>query len=343
LGYERIGNSILVANVEKLSTPTGLVTRVFDLQYVNGQEVKSMLEVLSKDISANATGNRVVIHASQSVVDETAEIIKQLDTKPPQVLLEARMVEVNTSDLKEVGVDWEKITKWNTVVTEGKQGSSQQGQIPQALNFLKLDETADYYRQAAAFEVTLDALITDGTARLLSNSKVVTLNGRAAEIFAGETVPVVITSLQSGGGAGGVLQSIQLEKIDVGVKLKITPYIGDGAYVTAVVEPEVSRITRFIGPDSDLPQTSTRRAKSLVRVRDGEKIYLGGLLAEEKKRTVKKVPLLGDIPLLGYFFRHYRDDISQIDLVIEITPHIVGDTGSALPVAPASDLKDGEE
>jgi general secretion pathway protein D len=108
-----------------------------------------------------------------------------------------------------------------------------------------------------------------------------------------------------------------------------------------MVEPEVSRITRFIGPDSDLPQTSTRRAKSIVRVRDGEKIYLGGLLDEQKKRTVKKVPLLGDIPLLGYLFRHYRDDVSQIDLVIEITPHIVGDEGSALPVAPPNELRDG--
>ncbi len=104
--------------------------------------------------------------------------------------------------------------------------------------------------------------------------------------------------------------------------------------MTALVEPEVSRIVRFVGRDSDLPQTATRRAKSLVRVRDGEKIYLGGLLSEEKRRTMKKVPLLGDIPLLGYLFRHYKDDNSQVDLVIEITPHIVGDEGAMLPVAP---------
>ena len=341
LGYERVGNSILVGDVEKLSTPTGLVTRVFELQYANASEVKTMLEVLSKDVSANVIGNLLMIHASQSIVDEAATIIEQLDRKPQQVMLEARLVEVNTSDVKELGVDWEKITKWNSVLTEGNQGASAQGQLPANLGYFKTGETADMYRQASAFQLTLDALITDGAARLLANTKIVTLNGKPAQIFAGETVPVVITSLQSGAAAGGTLQTVQLEKIDVGVKLSITPFIGDGVFVTALVEPEVSRIVRFIGRDSDLPQTATRRAKSLVRVRDGEKIYLGGLLSEEKRRTMKKVPLLGDIPFLGYLFRHYKDDNSQVDLVIEITPHIVGDEGAMLPIAPQSPVQSG--
>ncbi len=143
MGYERVGNSILVGDVQKLSTPTGLVTRVFELQYANASEVKTMLEVLSKDVSANAVGNRLMIHASQSVVDEAATIIEQLDRKPQQVMLEARLVEVNKSDVKELGIDWEKITKWNTVLTEGDQGASAQGQLPQNLGYFKAGETAD--------------------------------------------------------------------------------------------------------------------------------------------------------------------------------------------------------
>ncbi|HPF70947.1 MAG TPA: type II and III secretion system protein [Candidatus Krumholzibacteria bacterium] len=165
---------------------------------------------------------------------------------------------------------------------------------------------------------------------MLANSKVVTLDGEPAEIFAGQTVPVVITSLQDPGG-GGVLQTVQLEKIDVGVRLNITPRIGDDGLITTLVEPEVSRIIDFVGPDNDLPQTSTRRAKTLVRVQGGQRIYLGGLLTEETRKNVQKVPLLGDIPLLGALFRHTKDEVNSLDLVIEITPRIVGDEGSLVP------------
>jgi len=337
LGYERVGKSILVADNATLMTETGLVTRVFELQHANAGELRAMLEVLCKGISANAAGNRLVIHATQSTIEQAEEIITQLDRKPAQILLEARMIEVNTTALLEAGIDWEKITKWNTVVTEGVHGTSAPGQLPEKINFVKADETADYHRQMATFEVVLDALLTDGNANLLANSKVVTLDGKPAEIFAGETVPVVITSLSSAGAAGGVMQTVQLEKIDVGVKLAITPRIGEGEYITAVVEPELSRITRFVGPDNDLPQTSTRRARTLVRVRDGEKIYIGGLLSDERRRTVKKVPLLGRIPIIGYLFSHVRDDVAKLDLVIEIVPRIVGDAGASLPTPEAGE------
>jgi type II secretory pathway component GspD/PulD (secretin) len=334
LAYERVGNSILVADVQKLAAPTGLTTGIFDLQYAGAEEVSRVLEVITRDVSAELRTNRVVMRASPSAIDQASRIVAELDRKPGQILLEARLIEVNTTALKEVGIDWEKITNWSTVLTEGHHGPSPAGQIPDNIDYLRADESSDIYRQMAAFEVSLEAMITEGSARLLSNTKVVTLDGEPAEIFAGETVPVVITSLQTPGGAGGVFQTVQLEKIDIGVKLSIVPRITDKDYITTLVEPEISRIVAFVGPDDDLPQTSTRRARTLVRVRDGQKIYLGGLLLEEKRKTLKKVPLLGHIPLLGYFFQHTREETIHLDLVIEITPRIVGDEGGAVPVAP---------
>jgi type II secretory pathway component GspD/PulD (secretin) len=335
LGYERVGNSILVADIQKLAAQTGFTTRVFDLHYANAEEIREVLEVISKDVTADFSGNRVAVRGSQSIVEQIEDIIARLDRKPGQVLLEARLVEVNTTDLLEIGIDWEKITKWSTVLSEGPLDATSKGEVPDQIPFIKADETADLYRQASTLEVVLDALITDGKARLLSSTKVVTLDNTPAEIFIGETVPVVITSLGGTGGAGGAFQTIQLEKIDVGIKLNITPRLSDDGFVTTLVEPEVSTIVGFVGPDDDLPQTSTRRARSLVRVRDGEKIYLGGLLTEQTRRTVKKVPVLGHIPLLGLLFQHRRDESIRTDLVIEITPTIVGDEGAALPVTPA--------
>ena len=189
---------------------------------------------------------------------------------------------------------------------------------------MKYDRTDDWYRQVEAFEVTLDALITDGTARLLANSKIATMDNQPAEIFIGQTIPVVITSLQSGGVQGGAFQSVQLEKIDVGVKLNITPRISADGFITSYVSPEVSTIVAFVGPRqrsaADLDPPGRPRWCGCGTARSS---ILGGLLNEETKETVKKVPLLGDIPVLGYLFRHYRIEKTQTDLLIEVTPTII--------------------
>ncbi|MBI5836764.1 MAG: hypothetical protein HZB25_05945 [Candidatus Eisenbacteria bacterium] len=339
LGYERVGNSILVADPKSLENATGLTSRVFDLHYASATDVGKMLEIICTGVKVDVKSNRVMVRAPQSAVEQAERTVAELDRKPAQVLLEARLIEVNTSRLTELGIDWEKITKWTGVLTEGDPGAGSPGRLPSEIGSIKVADGDSWYRQKLSFEVALDALLTDGSARLLANSRVVTLDGSPAEIFAGETVPVVITSLQSQGVAGGAFQTVQLEKIDVGVRLNITPRIGADNLITTLVEPEVSRIIAFVGPNSDLPQTSTRRAKTLLRVKDGQKIYLGGLITDERRNTLKKVPLLGDIPLLGALFRHQREEDVRLDLVIEITPRIIGDDGRemGLQARPATD------
>jgi type IV pilus assembly protein PilQ len=328
LGYERLGHSIVVGELAEMTGSSVGATRVFTLHYADAEETRRALEILTKEISADTLGNRLVVRAVPALMDQVADVISQLDRKPQQVLLEARLIEVNTTNLQELGIDWEKITKFSTIMTEGYQGRSAPGSLPKDLGVLKPFESDVYLRQAHAFELAIDALISGGRARLLANSRLVTMDGLAAEIFAGETVPVVITSLQSSGGSG-VMQSVQLEKIDVGVKMRIIPRISGDGTITTLVEPEVSRIVAFRGPDSDLPQTSTRRARAIIRVPDGRKVYLGGLLSEEKRITEKRVPILGSIPYLGLLFRHRQEDTARTDLVIEITPHVLGDEGAS--------------
>ena len=332
LGYERSGRTILVADIQTLNSPTGLSTRVFDLEYATAGDVRSAIEIITRDVAHDNKHGRVTVRGTPAQLEQAELIVDSMDSKPKQIQLEARMIEINTSKLHEVGIDWESITKYTTVVTEGKPEATQFGAIPDEIPFTKFDDGSNLYRQNAAFEVSVEALLTDDNATILSNSNVITLDGEAAEIFAGDTVPVVITSLQSPGASGGSLQTVQLEKIDVGVRLNITPRLTDDGLITTLVEPEVSRIVRFVGPDEDLPQTSTRRARTLVRVRDGQKIYIGGLLTDEERKTVKKVPLLGDIPILGYLFRHTKTQIDKMDLLIEITPHIIDDDQQAVTI-----------
>ncbi len=334
LGYERVGNSILVAEPAELATQTGLTSHVFELEYAEAVDVAKALEIFTPSVEAQTKTNRVFMRAPQSAIEHAVATVSELDRKPTQVQLEARLIEVNTSALEEIGVDWEKLTKWTGIFTEGDPGISSADALPEELDYYQLGGASGrFHRQVEAYEVAVDLLLTNGQASLLSNTRVVTIDGESAEIFAGDTVPVVITSLQSP-GTGGVLQTVQLEKIDVGVRLRITPRVTGDGFITTLVEPEVSRIVAFVGPDDDLPQTSTRRARTLVRVRDGETIYLGGLLSEEERSSVKKVPLLGSIPILGHLFQHRRTEKQQMDLIIEITPRIVGDEGADAPTAP---------
>jgi type II secretory pathway component GspD/PulD (secretin) len=342
LGYERVGNSILVTDPRNLETETGLTTRVFTLEYANSAEVTAALDIFSENIRSYVSGNRIIVKAPQSVIEEIDGIIREIDLKPAQVMFEARLVEVNTSALKELGVDWERITNWTTILVEGKppgsigggeggEGITQPGvsdtdQLPDQLGYFKVGSGDAIYRQAAAVEVAIDLLITEGNARLLADSKITTMDNQPAEIFIGETVPVVISTVESGQSAG-TFSSTSLEYIETGVKLNIIPRISSEGFITTVVSPEVSNIVAFVGANNDLPATSTRRATSVVRVRDGQKFYLGGLLNESEIETVKKVPILGDIPLIRYLFRHYRTEVKQTDLLIEITPTIVHDQG----------------
>jgi type IV pilus assembly protein PilQ len=336
LGYERVGNSILVAPPEALATQTGLTTRVFTLQYANAAEVTAALDIFTDQVRSYVSGNRVIVKAPQSVIEEVEGIIAEIDHRPAQVLFEARLLEVNTSALKQLGIDWDQITKWTEVLTEGNPGNTPTGQtgtvggntptdqVPGQLPFNKFNDFKTVYRQSEAVQVTLDLLLRDGNARLLANSKITTLDNQPATIFIGQTVPVVISTAEQNAG-GGLFGSVRLDYIDVGVKLSILPRISSDGFITSTVNPEVSTIVGFVGPNGDLPETSTRKATSVVRVRDGQKFYLGGLLQEENRETISKVPILGDIPIIQYLFRHYHIETNQTDLLIEITPVLVRD------------------
>jgi len=320
-GYQRFGNSILVGNADRIEKEIGSVSFIAELQYAEATEVKKLIEVLTKNVEVDLQGNRIVAMGSPFVIDQIKNVVNMIDKPPRSVMIQSRVIEVSSSNLEELGVQWDKITKLSTVLTEGDQGPSRPDELPENLSFEKGDEYQDIYRQAEAIEVALDALITNGSAKILADAKVVALENRRAEIFIGDDIPVVITSLTGAGGFAA--QQIQLEHIKVGIELNVLPRVAAGNEVTLIVEPKVSSIVEFIGPDNDLPRTSERKATTMVRTQSGRTIYVGGLQSEDTKKTVQKVPLLGDIPFLGALFRHTRDDVQKRDLVIELTPTII--------------------
>ncbi len=328
LGYERIGNSILVAEPRSLKDETGVSTYIVELKFADAEDVREAIRSLAPEVTVDKGGNRLIVVTSPRVIAEIGEVVKVMDAPVRQVMLEARIVEVSTDESKRLGVDWDLINRQGTVIVEGTADATAPDQLPETLPFISpTPGTNDIYklramsRQAKAVQVALDLLIREGSARVLANPKIATLNGREANILVGSRVPFVVTGTAFAGGGAAPVQQVQKE--EVGIKLRITPLINADGYITTQISPEVSSIIGFKGENNDLPVVSTRQATTTVRLKDGNSIIIGGLLSEEKTTNVTKVPILGEIPGLGLLFQHHNIVSSKKDLVIEVTPRIL--------------------
>jgi type II secretory pathway component GspD/PulD (secretin) len=299
---------------------------VIELKFADAQDVQAALSKLSAEIQVDRGGNRLIVVTSPRVIAEIEEIVRVMDVPARQVMLEARVVEVSLSDTKELGIDWNLLNRQGFIIVEGKPAATAPGVLPDELPFInKRPKANDFSRQAKAFDVALDMLIEEGNARVLASPKIATLNGREASILVGERIPYVITGTAFAGGGAAPVQQVQKE--EVGIKLRITPLINADGYITTEIVPEVSSVVALVGPNQDLPRVATRQASTTVRLKDGNTVIIGGLLSDEKISTVTKVPILGQIPGIGYLFQHHSITTNKKDLVIEVTPRILPDQG----------------
>jgi type IV pilus secretin PilQ/predicted competence protein len=321
LGYERIGESILVADERVLEQETGIGTYVIPIQYADAYELVDVVKTMVDKVVADPGGNRLIVVATPGAIDQIRSVIDELDVAPVQIILETEIVEVTTDDLYELGIDWQKITKQTLIFSEEDFGGDDQntGEIPRSMPFGDMNVDWDsIYRQAKGLELALDFLETEGKARTLARSKLATLNNRTAEIHIGDVIPYTVTGLTTGG-----LYEVRVEKEQVGVSVKVTPRAAGDGHITVHVEPSVSSIVGFRGPNEEIPWTKERRALTQVRVMDGQTFMIAGLLSEDESDQITKVPLLGDIPILGYLFQHNFRQTKHSDLIIKITPQIV--------------------
>ncbi|NOZ07921.1 MAG: hypothetical protein GXO91_03460 [FCB group bacterium] len=355
LSYEIIGNSILVASKGNLDEEVGIDSHIITLKYANANDVKSLLVNITEQIEVDETGNRLLISTSPKKISEIYDIIKEVDVPAQQIMLEARLIEVALSDEQQLGIDWARLAKLTQIFAEtgapitlngeetgslvpgmtvatGQTGLAEEtfsplntAEKPDQMYFQRLSgEPIRLSRQLTAFDVTLDLLLKQNKAELLANSQVVALNGKAATIEMVDVVPYVL----SAGGVGG---QVQVQREEVGIKLKILPIVNSDGYITTSITPEVSSIFDFIGPDENIPWVKRRTSTTTVRVRDGESIVIAGLLGANKINEEYKVPLLWRIPWLGTkLFTHIISKENKTDLIIQVTPHIVADNDTGI-------------
>jgi len=310
LSYEIIGNSVLIAEPDKLKNEVGLSSYVIELKYAQADEVAAMLKDLTTNIQIDRGGNRIICYTSPRVILEIERIVRSIDHPHIMVLLETRLIEVSMDKLDQYGINWANLSPIITGISHPETKLTD-GFSSNKWKKLPLD-----------FNVTLDMLLQNGDAKMLMNSKLTTTNNREATLHIGEIVPYTIQSYNMGssGGAGG---NLQIMKENVGVIITMTPHINEANQITLNLAPEVSNIAGWKGQYSDIPMVRIRKTNTTVRVENGQKIFLAGLLSEDRTEEVRRLPFLGYIPILGLLFQHKKETTKKTNLIIEVIPKII--------------------
>lgn len=318
--------------------------------------IGSMLSPVGK-IAVDARTNKLIITDVPEVFPQVENILAELDIKPPQILIEAQIVEVSKTSGLSVGFEYggsggimaqitapsrtlsseffhgktydgsSKLHGWDWIFPSSKEMESTSSETTSTGN-VSTNTSGSSDNEAgilnlSAFNIVLKALLTRGEAKYLGKPKVVTLNNKTATITASTDATVGQTVTDSGSTTATAQTTTSAERKRVGLTLQVTPQVNREGYVTLYVQPSYSDVVAS-GFDFSL-DTTTRAASTLVRVKNGQTVVIGGLLTSRETDQTRKVPLLGDIPVLGWLFTNRSKSKSTTDLVIFITPTILAE------------------
>ncbi|AFM14754.1 secretin N-terminal domain-containing protein [Turneriella parva] len=278
------------------------------------------------DVIAHKETNSIIFVGTNDEFELVKSLIKRIDLQRQQVLLEVLIVEVGLDNTNEFGIDW----------LAGKQGGAQfnSTQIATRSGYITTTGQIDTSRPTTLPGLTL-TFVNDSITNILgilnahigrsnflvvSAPQVLTLDNQEAEINVGEDRPVQVNAIST--AVGAISQSRSFEYRPVGVKLKFTPQVNKNRMVMLNLFQEVKSITST-DSNSGNPIIGKKDIKTFVRVQDGQTIVIGGLVSNDRRTDMKKVPILGDLPLLGYLFRRQGTTNKRTNLMVFITPHIV--------------------
>ncbi|MDD5595437.1 MAG: secretin N-terminal domain-containing protein [Candidatus Omnitrophica bacterium] len=303
-------------------------TRVFSLDYAQAEKINTKLqETITKGVGSikfDERTNKLVVRDYPEKLNEISKIVTAFDEKTPQVLIDAQLIEVDPSDKFEMGVNWDywikKYFEFRSALPINTASTLFLGTVQTG--------TPD---APGKYKAVMDVLRTIGDTKILSSPRIMVLNNQEAKIHVGKK-EAYITSTTSQGGSGNTVTSQTVNFVDTGITLSVTPTINKEGFITIKIKPEVSEATSVDlladGQKTSVPIVTSSDAETTVMVKDGVTVIMGGLAKDKKDKTVKKIPLLGDIPGVGFLFRSTSDNLTKTDLVILLTPHIMSGESS---------------
>lgn len=330
-----------ILTVSKPVSPEGeedLVTRMVPVSYASVKELQeSVRGLLTKkgNISTVVRSNTLIIKDIPENVDRIADLIKTLDTRTPQVMIEARIVEASTNFTRELGIQWGgSYTRGSMTMAGGALGGGTgMSGAPFAVNLPALvgpgsgGSLGFSYANIAnnlLLDLQLSAMQDTGKGKILSNPKILTLDNKEARISSGSeilipTATLITSGVSSGGSATGSSATSGVTTISAKLELVVTPHITPDHQIlmhikTEKKEPDYSRQIQ------NIPPLNTRSAETDLLVKDGTTVAIGGILTKNESVSENGIPFLSDIPILGWFFKKQIKGDQQTELIIFITP-----------------------
>lgn len=352
------------ATLDKIQAATatgGMVSKVVHLHYGKAKDILDMVKD-AKKAEGRAGGqmkdstllNALILTDTPEGLEATERLIAQVDIKPQQILIETKLVEITLGRDFHFGIQWDYwelsqgralgkngVTTFGTdvapnanpfsqpynegvlkVTPPGSGGTSARGtgvNLPASSIFgaFTLGRVANNLFVNAA----ITAAAVQGKAKILSDPKIATLNNKEAKFNLVTSFPYSEAVVASG---GGTTQNTKF--LEAGIKLTVTPTVNADGRITLDIEPEVSKPTPGPRLPGTAPPLDKRYAKTFVIVKDGETIVLGGLISDSLSNDVSKIPFFGDLPLLGWLFKKKSVVRSRTELLIFVTPRILGDS-----------------
>jgi general secretion pathway protein D len=284
-------------------------------------------------IRADESLNALVLLADPELIGTMESIVRQLDVPRAQVMVEAAIVEVSGDITDALGVQWAVDARGSRGGAGGVNFGNTGISVGSLLSAINENEIPDNLPDGAiigigtrSFGALITALSSNSKSNLLSTPSLLTLDNQEAEILVGQNVPFQTGSYTTD-AAGANNPFTTIERQDIGVTLKVTPHINEGATLRLQIEQEISSIA----PSASLTAqavdlvTNKRAIKSTILAEDGQVIVLGGLIQDDVTRTNAKVPLLGDIPLLGALFRSTQETHIKRNLMVFLRPTVIRD------------------
>jgi len=322
LAAQQVGDNIL-----RIASPASFMaeqkkamqqTRVFFLSYAKAADVKLQVDVVAvaegRKASCNAddNNNALIVTDSPMGMEVTSRLIKNLDRRPRQVVIEAKFVEMSLQDDYHLGIQWFAGGIKNGVYSEAAVSIPFAETVYGAFNLGKMTSNSN-------LDATIMAAAQKGKAKVLSDPKITTLNNKEANIDITQQTPY---TTEEWSATTPPVRTIKSVYVTTGIMLKVTPVINSDGRILMKILPSVSQVAKatILG---GAPGIDTRQADTNVIVRNGETIVIGGLITDTQSNMVYKVPVLGDIPLLGWLFRKKSVLRSRMELLIFVTPRIM--------------------
>jgi len=337
LSYRVVGsNTFIVGAKQNIMEETGERSDIIYLNNLDAKKVSESLQNTGLKITPLEGQNALMVYGNPESFKEIEQLVKSIDNEQDQIEIRVRLIEVHLNQAKKIGIDWSRLNHLTTILAEdpvNENGAglpydysdvtgylphgnpNDFGVIPDEQYFQRIDgfdDIAHFSRQLTAFDITIDWLLENNAAQLLTDTRVTALNGELATMHIGEVVPFVVMDNE---------KQVQVERQEVGIILNVTPKVNKDGNITMNINPEVSSVTELVG--GYVPRTKVRRVSSAVTVPNEHKIIVGGLLNSSISQKTNKVPFLGDLPFVGKIFQHRYELVENTDLIIEITPRLV--------------------